>query len=148
MVTEPEGSTPLIPKLAIEHDPEPVSFISTSHNLYRRDPLQNSPVYVGYSHFPGRVLMERQRACLCHRRGQLLNTYTLQYLCGYREVKDSVKPLCPLSSNKGPMEAVAKRMQVSGQLYATTVFTSMYILDGKLRRGYEEKIFNIISVLF
>jgi hypothetical protein len=33
VVTEPEGSTPLIPKPAIGHDPEPVPSTSHPHNL-------------------------------------------------------------------------------------------------------------------
>jgi hypothetical protein len=35
---EPEGSTPLIPKPAIAHDPESVPSISHAHNIFPQDP--------------------------------------------------------------------------------------------------------------
>jgi len=34
LVAEPEGSTPLIPKPATAHDPEPVPSTSHPHNLF------------------------------------------------------------------------------------------------------------------
>jgi len=36
-VTEPEGSTPLMPKLAIGHDPEAIPSTSHPHNLTPED---------------------------------------------------------------------------------------------------------------
>jgi hypothetical protein len=34
VVAEPEGSTPLIPKLIFGHDPEPILSASHPHNLF------------------------------------------------------------------------------------------------------------------